>query len=121
MSIPKLSFEIDYQNEGAGWICCPLVIDGQRFQLLASHIFPPFLGLLRFVENIEKGTLPAKFLWDEEGVGASFEATAHERVQLRVQHSTKSDPWINATMEKQALAQTFLAPLQDFSEHPPSA
>jgi hypothetical protein len=69
-----IAFEINHKHEHAGWINCYLTINGERHALEASSVFPPFQPLLRFVKAVAGQRFPAKFFWDEEGIGADFEA-----------------------------------------------
>lgn len=121
-----LNFEIDYQNECAGWITCHLTIDGRRHSLQSSWVFPPFIPLLRFLKAIAGQRLPANFFWDEEGRGAEFEAESvgddSKLVHLKITYmGHETIPWLDACLEPEAILSAFLPPILAFAENFPSA
>jgi hypothetical protein len=115
-----LALEIDHAHESAGWIKCDLTIDGERHPLDASAVFPPFLPLLRFVKAVAGQRFPARFYWDEEGIGANFAATAVAEdsplVHLKIQHEEAAAPWLDADIERETVIQAFLPPVLDISQ-----
>jgi hypothetical protein len=64
---------------------------------------------------------PAKFFWDEEGIGADFEAVEvpgnSQLVHLRIQHVEDDIPWIDADVDRDAVIEALLPPILDFSEN----
>ncbi|HEX5807549.1 MAG TPA: hypothetical protein VFY25_02705, partial [Anaerolineales bacterium] len=117
----SLALEIDYAHESAGWIKCELIVDGERHPLDASNVFPPFLPLLRFVKAVAGQRFPARFFWDEEGVGAHFEAIAVAEnsplVHLKIQHEEAAEPWLDADIERETVVQAFLPPVVEMSQN----
>lgn len=116
-----LALEIDYAHEKAGWINCHLTIDGEAYHLDASSVFPPFQPLLRFVKAVAGQRFPAEFFWDEEGVGADFEATAVAKdsplVHLKIKHNDSDTLWFEDVIERETIIQAFLPPILDFSNN----
>jgi hypothetical protein len=116
-----LSLEIDYANEHSGWIDCWLTINDERHRLDASAVFPPFQPLLWFVKAVAGQRFPAKFYWDEEGVGADFEATAVAEdspfMHLKIVHDESETPWFDADVERETVIQAFLPSLLDVSKN----
>lgn len=116
-----LALEIDYAHEKAGWINCHLTIDGEPYHLYASQVFPPFLGLLRFVKAVAGQRFPARFYWDEEGVEALFEAAAISEdshlVHLKIVYDKSDAPWFDADIKRETIIRAFLPPLLDVSQN----
>ncbi len=113
----QLGFEIDYANEDAGWMNCFILIDDQRHHLDATNVFPPFLGLLRFVKAIAAQQFPYTFSWDEEGPTAKFEASSiapgHPNFRLAIKHM--GETWLDGDVSREHRIQTTLSVLDDFT------
>lgn len=115
-----LSFEITYKHHFGGWLNCWLTLNGARYGLGASYVFPPFKPLLYFVKAIAGQRLPARFEWDQEGNTVTFEATPLAEdsplVHLKICNGPE-DCWFDAEIGREAVIQAFLPPLLDFSQH----
>lgn len=86
----SFALEIDPFSSRNGWMDCWLVVDGKRHALDATSVFPPFGSVLAFTRAVAENRLPHKFLWDEEGHGAQFEALPVpgrvDMFRLRIDH-----------------------------------
>lgn len=115
----EFTFEIDHQNERAGWIDCTLGFGGRHYKLAASDIPSPFPHLLDFVTAIATQRLPFHFYWDEEGKGVDFDAMPlsddDPRFHLHIQHNCHDKPWVDAVLDRSVVVDALLAELRDFS------
>ncbi len=117
-----LSFEIDYLHEHAGWIDCWLTIDSEKHHLFASGVFPPFRGLLHFLQAVATQRLPATFSWDEEATGAEFLASSVDKalVHLKITYEGWELPpvlWLDTELPRASVVQAFLPPLLDMAKN----
>lgn len=115
-----LKLEIDYPNEKAGWIHCYLTFNGERHHLWASGAFSPFPQIMEFLRSLLTQRLPSKFFWDEEGVGAHFEAWSiapdNPMFRFRVVYD-QTETWVDAELDRQEVITEFLETLRDFAKH----
>ena len=119
----KFVFEIDSLGAEHGWADCYLTFNGERHQLYATSVFPPFGDILSFARAIASNSLPHQFFWDEEGHGAEFYALPVEgeskNFHLRIAHDEKTI--IDAELERMSVTQTLLSGLRNFALDCPGA
>ena len=59
--------EINFIQKSYGWIVIKFNVNGEKYEIDASDVFPPFEGLIKFLENIITNNLPDSLQIDEEG------------------------------------------------------
>ncbi len=119
----NLGLEIDSIGAKSGWMKCWLVINGERHQILATSVFPPFNDVLNFIHAIATGNLPHEFFWEEEGHGAKFRAShsvlGSNHVHVYINHD--GEVLVEANLEQGKLAHTFMDALRGFALDCPGA
>ncbi len=115
----RLGIEFDYAHEDAGWMNCCLTIDGEKHELEATWVFPPFIEMLTFLKAIAIQRLPARLFWEEEGPRATFLATPVAEdsplVHLTITHDAFQQPWFDEDIERQIVIDAFLPPILDLA------